>query len=294
MKKMCKKLLALMIMVMTCVGFMIGCGSGGSSSTSAAPSGDKAKDTLAAAKEKGVLTVASSNDAPFAFIDAKTNEFTGIDAEIITEVAKRLGINKVEMKQIPFENLLVELNNNSVDMVTDGMYVKDERKKLALFTNIWYKEGEAVVIPKDSKITSKDDLKNAVLGGQKGTAFLETAQKWQQAGLVKDVKVFGSQSELMLAVNTGKVDACITDGMVAGYTLSQDSSLNLKILSPYKAEASGMVAAAVRKNDKALADAVNEKLDEMKKDGTILKLLQKYGMNEDYVVSVEDGHISDK
>lgn len=290
MKKICKKTLALIIVVISCIGIMVGCGSGGSSSTS---SSDK-KDTLAAAKEKGILTVASSNDAPFAFIDAKTNEFSGIDAEIITEVAKRLGINKVEMKQIPFENLLVELNNNTVDMVTDGMYVKEERKKLALFTNIWYKEGEAIVIPKDSKITSKDDLKNAVIGGQKGTAFLETAQKWQQAGLVKEVKVFGSQSELMLAVNTGKVDACVTDGMVAGYTLSQDSSLSLKILSPYTAEASGMVAAAVRKDDKALADAVNEKIDEMKKDGTILKLLQKYGMNEDYVVSVEDGHISDK
>ena len=289
MKKICKKTLALIIVVMSCIGIMVGCGS-----STSATSGSGKKDTLAAAKEKGVLTVASSNDAPFAFIDAKTNEFTGIDAEIITEVAKRLGINKVEMKQIPFENLLVELNNNTVDMVTDGMYVKEERKKLALFTNIWYKEGEAIVIPKDSKITSKDDLKNAVVGGQKGTAFLETAQKWQQAGLVKEVKVFGSQSELMLAVNTGKVDACITDGMVAGYTLSQDSSLSLKILSPYTAEASGMVAAAVRKDDKALADAVNEKIDEMKKDGTILKLLQKYGMNEDYVVSIEDGHISDK
>ncbi|WP_297417234.1 ABC transporter substrate-binding protein [Clostridium sp.] len=294
MKKICKKLLALIIVVMSCVSFMVGCGSGSSSSTSAAGGSDKPKDTLAAAKEKGVLTVGSSNDAPFAFIDAKTNEFTGIDAEIIGEVAKRLGINKVEMKQIPFENLLVELNNNSVDMVTDGMYVKDERKKLALFTNIWYKEGEAIVIPKDSKIASKDDLKNAVIGGQKGTAFLETAQKWQQAGLVKDVQVFGSQSELMLAVNTGKVDACITDGMVAGYTLSQDSSLNLKILSPYKAEAAGMIAAAVRKSDTALADAVNEKIDEMKKDGTILKLLKKYGMNEDYFVSVEDGKTSDK
>ena len=146
---------------------------------------NKAKDTLAAAKEKGVLTVASSNDAPFAFMDAKTNEFTGIDAEIIGEVAKRLGINKVEMKQIPFENLLVELNNNSVDMVTDGMYVKDERKKLANFTNIWYKEGEAIIIPQDSKIASKDDLKNAVLGGQKGTAFLETAQKWQTRWISK-------------------------------------------------------------------------------------------------------------
>ena len=294
MNKVCKKLLVLMIVVMSCVGFMVGCGSGSSSTTSKTSSNDKAKDTLAAAKEKGVLTVASSNDAPFAFMDAKTNEFTGIDAEIITEVAKRLGINKVEMKQIPFENLLVELNNNTVDMVTDGMYVKDERKRLANFTNIWYKEGEAIIIPQDSKIASKDDLKDAVLGGQKGTAFLETAQKWQKDGLVKDVKVFASQSELMLAVNTGKVDACITDGMVAGYTLSQDSSLSLKILSPYKAEAAGMIAAAVRKNDTALADAVNEKIDEMKKDGTILKLLKKYGMNEDYLVSVEDGKTLDK
>jgi ABC-type amino acid transport/signal transduction systems, periplasmic component/domain len=292
MKKLRNKLLIGMLVAVSCIGLLTGCGASGSSTGAASSS--KAKDTLAAAKEKGVLTVASSNDAPFAFIDAKTNEFTGIDAEIIGEVAKRLGINKVEMKQIPFENLLVELNNNSVDMVTDGMYVKEERKKLANFTNIWYKEGEAIVIPKDSKITSKDDLKDLVLGGQKGTAFLETAQKWQQAGVVKEVKVFGSQSELMLAVNTGKIDACITDGAVAGYTLSQDSSLSLKILSPYKAEAAGMIAAAVRKNDTALADAVNEKIDEMKKDGTILKLLKKYGMNEDNFVSIEDGKTSDK
>ena len=292
MKKMCKKLLMLMVIVVNCVALMAGCGSASSSTSTSSDS--KGKDTLAAVKEKGVLTVASSNDAPFAFIDSKTNEFTGIDAEIIGEVAKRLGIKKVEMKQVPFENLLVELNNNTVDMVTDGMYVKDERKKKALFTNIWYKEGEAIVLPKDSKIASKEDLKTAVIGGQKGTAFLETAQKWQKDGLVKDVTVFGSQSELMLAVNTGKVDACITDGMVAGYTLSQDSSLNLKILSPYKAESSGMIAAAVRKSDTTLADAVNQQIDEMKKDGTILKLLQKYGMNEDYFVSVDDGHISDK
>ena len=281
-----------MVVAVSCIGLLAGCGASGASNGGADSS--KSKDTLAVAKEKGVLTVASSNDAPFAFMDVKTNEFTGIDAEIIGEVAKRLGINKVEMKQIPFENLLIELNNNSVDMVTDGMYVKDERKKLAKFTNIWYKEGEAIIIPKNSKIASKDDLKNAVLGGQKGTAFLETAQKWQQAGLVKEVKVFGSQSELMLAVNTGKIDACITDGAVAGYTLSQDSSLSLKILSPYKAEAAGMIAAAVRKNDTALVDAVNEKIDEMKKDGTILKLLKKYGMNDDNFVSLEDGKTSDK
>ena len=94
-----------MVVAVSCIGLLAGCGASGASSGAADSS--KAKDTLEAAKEKGVLTVASSNDAPFAFMDAKTNEFTGIDAEIIGEVAKRLGINKVEMKQIPFENLLI-------------------------------------------------------------------------------------------------------------------------------------------------------------------------------------------
>ena len=48
---------------------------------------------------------------------------------------------------IDFSNLLVELNNRSIDMVVDGMYVKDDRLKIAAFTDKWYQEGEAVVMP---------------------------------------------------------------------------------------------------------------------------------------------------
>ena len=293
MKKMSKKLLALIIVVLNCIGIIIWC-SAAASDTATVINGN-VKDRLETIKEKGVLTVASSNDVPFAFIDPKTNEFTGIDAEIIVEVAKLLGINKVEMKQVPFENLLVELNNNNdIDMITDGMYVTDERKKEALFTNIWYKESEAIVVPKVSKIAFKEDLKNTVIGAQIGTAFLELAQKWKKDGLVKDVIIFANQDELLSAVNTGIIDAAITDSIVAAYILSKYNSLYLKILAPYEAEAPGMIAAAVRKSDTTLADAVNEKIDEMKQDKTILKILKKYGLNENYFVSVEDGHISGK
>ena len=293
MHKMCKKLLVLIIIVINCIGIMISLGTGVSNAEIS--SNINTKDRLEVIKEKGVLTVASSNDVPFAYIDPKTNEFVGIDAEIIGEVAKRLGINKVEMKQVPFENLLVELNNNQdIDMVTDGMYVTDERKKEALFTNIWYKESEAIIVPKVSKIAFKEDLKNAVVGALKGTAFLELAQKWQKDGLVKDVIIFESQSELLSSVNTGKIDAAITDSILAAYLISKNSSFYLKILEPYEPEAPGMIAAAVRKSDTTLADAVNEQIDDMKIDRTILKILKKYGLNENYFVSVKDGHLSGK
>ena len=266
-----------------------GCGLDESSSSSSAPAAKSSSDakgqTLANAKEKGVLVIASSNDAPFAYLDTKNNnEFSGIDADIIKEIAKRLGIPKVEMKQVPFENLLIELNNGTVDMVTDAMYIKPERLEKALFTNQWYKEGEAIVVRKDSPIQTKDDLKDKVIGGQKGMAFLETAQKWQQDGKVKEVKVFNSQAELMMAVNTGKIDACITDGIVASYTLKQNQDLALRLMSPYEPESKGVIGAAVRFEDKDLLDAVNTELEKMRADGTLKALYEKYNLPDDYRV----------
>ncbi|QPA32276.1 ABC transporter substrate-binding protein [Thermaerobacillus caldiproteolyticus] len=278
-----KKYISLCLTVLFFIMLLTGCDG---EKTASSPSGKKS-NTLDEIKRRGVLVVGSSNDAPFAFIDKDTKQFSGIDAEIITEIAKRLGIPKVEMKEVKFENLLLELNNQNIDIVTDGMYVKPEREKIASFTNIWYKEGEALVVLKNSPIKGIEDLKDKVVGVQKGTAFLEFAQKLHKEGKIKEVKVFGSQAELLLAVNTNKIDACITDSAVAGYSITKDPSLNLKLVSPYKAQASGNIAAAVRKEDKDLLDTINKELNKLKEEGFILKVLKKYGLNEDNVVPVE-------
>ncbi|CAM3222641.1 substrate-binding periplasmic protein [Sporolactobacillus spathodeae] len=277
-----KRLFCLFIAVVLLVGVLSGCGSQASSSSSKSSS----TDTLAAAKKKGVLVVGSSNDAPFAYIDQKTHKFSGIDADIIKEVAKRLGIPKVEMKQTKFENLLLELNNKNIDLVTDGMYINPQRQKIAKFTTIWYTEGEAILIPKNSSIKSVADLKDKTIGAQKGTAFYDLAVKMQKEGKIKQVDTFGSQSDLELAVNTGKVDGCITDGAVAAYSLKTDPTLNLKILSPYKPEASGMIGAAARKSDTKLVTAINKQINILKENGFIKKELKKWGMPDNYYVPV--------
>lgn len=290
MRKVFKKFAFLAALIFVISMILTGCGSSEQPEKATTAKADAtASATLNTLRSKGVLVVGSSNDAPFAYIDAGNNQFSGVDAAIIKEIAKRLGINKVEMKQIPFENLLIELNNGSVDMVTDGMYIKPERLEKALFTDVWYKEGEAVVVKKDSTIQTKDDLKDKIVGGQKGTAFLDVAQKWVSEGKAKELKIFGSQAELMMAVDTGKIDACVTDGIVAGYTLKQDSSLKLRILSPYEAEAAGKIGAALRFGDKDFNAEINKVLNDMKTDGTILNILQQFGLNQDYFVSIEDG-----
>lgn len=290
MKNLYKKIALLATLVVLVAMMLTGCGSSTPTDKPATAKKDpNASVMLNKLRDKGVLTVGSSNDAPFAYMDASSNKFSGVDADIIREIAKRLGVNKVEMKQIPFENLLIELNKGTVDMVTDAMYIKPARLDLALFTDVWYKEGEAVVVKKESSIKSKEDLKDKVVGGQKGTAFLEVAEKWVAAGKAKELKIFSNQAELMMAVNTGKIDACVTDGIVAGYTIKQDSSLDLRIVTPYEAEAAGKIGAALRFEDKDFNAEVNKTLNEMKKDGTLMKILEQYGLNQDYFVSVEDG-----
>ena len=213
---------------------------------------------------------------------------------IFNEACKRLGIPKIEMKVIDFSNMLVELNNNSVDMVVDAMYIKDERLDVALFTDVWYQEGEAVVVKKGSEFTTKESLANASMGAQPGTAFYETAENWLAEGKIKELVGYENQATLMTAVNTGKVDAAVTDGIVLAYTLSQDSNLDLEMLSPYEAEASGRIGAAVRFEDKAFLEEFNDVLNEMKEDGTLLQILKDFGLNEDYYVGVEDGKTANK
>ncbi len=253
------------------------------------PASSGESEVLKKIKEKGYILIGSSNDAPFSYKDVNTGKLEGIDIEILREICSRLGIPDIQMKVIDFSNLLVELNNNSIDMVVDAMYVKEERLQIAAFTDKWYQEGEAVVIPADSKIAGKEDLKGKTIGAQPGTTFYETAKKWLDEGKIGKLEAYDNQATLMTAVNMGKVDGVVTDGIVAGYTLSADSSLKLKLLSPYEAEASGQIGAAVRFKDKDFLAEVNKALNGMKEDGTLMKILEKYGLTKDYFVGVEDG-----
>lgn len=286
MKKKWTNLVAIGVLGMSLL--LTACGSQSTTGESATPgTGAAAKGTLEQIKERGVLIVASSNDVPFAYIDKDTKEFTGIDAEIIKEIATRLGIPKVEMKEVKFENMLIEMNNKNVDMVTDGMYVKPEREKIANFTHRWYKQGEGLIVRKDSDITGLDSLSDKVVGAQKGTTFLEYLEQLQKEGKIKEVKIFGSQAELLLATNTKKVDAVVTDSATAAFTIKKDPTLNLKLVSPYTPHFDGIVAAAVRKEDQDLLDAVNAELDKLKQEGFILEVLEKYGLSEDNMMPVE-------
>ena len=280
-----KRIFAL-IVIISFIGMIIEYGSGINDSITANNSIEQ--DRLQTIQKKGILTVASANEIPFFHKNSQADSFVGIDADIITEIARRLGINKIEMKEVSFANLFSELNtDDSVDMAANGIYITPEREKIVAFTEPLYKESEVVIVPKASKINFKDDLKNAMVGVERGTAFENLAQNWKKSNLVKGVVIFENIPDLLAAINSGKVDAGVADSVVINYFLKKETNLFLRTFKDYTPELQGIIGIAVRKNDISFLNALNEKIMDMKTDGTLYSILVGNGLDRNNVIGVK-------
>lgn len=272
-----------LIVIINLIGIIISCGVSTMGTTIENHSTEK--DKLQTIKEKGVITVASGYGIPFFYIDSETNQISGIDADIITEIAKRLGIKKIEAKKVPFDNLLEKLNtDHSIDIAASGIYITPEREKLVAFTQPLYKEAETVIVPKFSEINFMSNLKNAVVGVEKGTAFEKLAKKWKENNLIKDVMFFENSSELLNAINNKKVDAGISDSVVVKYLLLKNKNLLLRTLKDYTPEIPGDVGIAVRKDEISLLNALNKTINDMKADGTLYTILVQNGLDKSNMI----------
>ncbi|TDP89041.1 extracellular solute-binding protein (family 3), partial [Leucobacter luti] len=97
------------------------------------------------------IRVATSNDAPFSYVDEATDELTGIDGDMMMAMADQLGWN-IEVTVTDFSTLPQTILSNKADIIVDAMYVTDERKKKLAFTDTWYYQGEGMLVPADSTL----------------------------------------------------------------------------------------------------------------------------------------------
>jgi polar amino acid transport system substrate-binding protein len=256
-----KRFAALVPMGVAVALAMTACGSGGGGSTGGG--------------EQKTITIATSNDAPFSFTDQATGELKGIDGEMMNAIAEAKGW-KIKVFTSEYATLIAALNAKKADAIVDAMYITDDRKKQINFTDPWYTEGEAMVVPADSTLASRDDVKGKVLGAQTGTVFKDLVDSLGGS----EVKLFDSQAALLAAVENKQVDAVFTDSAVIGYSLVQKPNPKLKLVSPYEPYYPGIIGAGVRKEDSQLLQDLNSGLADLKKTPKYLEILKKYGLGE--------------
>ncbi|NRT28825.1 polar amino acid transport system substrate-binding protein [Clostridium beijerinckii] len=248
MKKLSKKVLIL-ITIINFFGMIFEGSAGRYDSRAIVTNVSEQKDRLRLIKEKGEITVTSpQNDVSYFYIDPSMKKIEGTEADIITEIGSRLGISKIETRNSPFVNLLDKLNtDDSIDIASGGIFITTEREKIVAFTQPIYKATEAVVVPTFSNINFKSDLKNAVVGVEKGTIYEGMGERWKNDKIIKDIVIFENTNELLDSIYKRKIDAGLVDSVIVKYFLLKNKNIPLRILKDYTPELSGNIAIALKK-----------------------------------------------
>ena len=227
------------------------------------------------AQDKVLKVGSTPTGVPFTFLDTKTNTIEGIMVDLIKAIAADAGF-KVEVEGMPFATLIPSLTGNKIDIIAAAMYITPPRKEVIDFSEPIYTYGEGLFVSKkDTKeYTKLEELKGFTVGAQKGTAYVEPLQK---SGLFADVKIYDNIPAILADVNAGRIQAGFADKPIVAYNLQQGLFPEARLVKGYTSTLVGSVGIGVRKADAELLKRINASLDKLKKNGTVDKILAKWG-----------------
>jgi putative glutamine transport system substrate-binding protein len=165
------------------------------------------------------------------------------------------------------------LENGEVDLVIATFSATEERKQNYNFSDVYYADGVALMVKKDSNIKSFEDLDDKSVGIVHGATSKTVLQEHAKNSNIK-VKFFsfGTYFDVEIALKSDMVDCFAADrSILLGYrtkdTIILDSKLSIE-----------EYAVASKKSDTALAELVNEAINELKTSGELDKIAQKWGL----------------
>ena len=252
---------------------------GGSASTAASTESTAvsaaeatADSDLAYIKSKGKMTIGYTVYEPMNYTD-ESGTFTGFDTELATAVCEKLGVEP-DFVEINWDTKETELAAKSIDCIWNGLTLTDDREANMACTKPYVKNAQVVVMKADADYTSTADLVGKTVVAESGSAgetTIEEDEGLQQADFVaKSV-----QTDCLMEVAAGTADAAVLDLTLANAMIGEGTDYaSLKIVDELNAEEYGV---AFRKGSDA-ADAVNAAFDELKADGTMQALADKYSL----------------
>ena len=219
-------------------------------------------------KKSGVLKVAVFSDkAPFGYID-KDGKNAGYDIVFAERFAKDLGV-KVKYTSVDPAARVDVLTSNKVDITLANFTVTDERKNVMDFSDSYATGIQSIIVPEGSDITSPDDLAGKKIGTQRGTTgYIYCSDDFGDDAVV----AYDDGLTAVQALNNGQVDAVVIDNAPAKEFVAANPGLVLLDTSYAEED----YAIGMAKGNTALEDAVNAALEELKADGTLQSIVDKY------------------
>ncbi len=220
-------------------------------------------------KKAGKLVVGTSADYPpyeFHLLNDKDGDLVGIDIDIANAIGKELGV-KVVIQDMIFSRIFDSLNKGEIDLGIAGLSPTEERRKKALFSEIYYQAIQSIIIRKKDvgKVNVIEDLRGKKVGIQKDS-IQEDMAKAQING--SEFIIRDTIEELIIILKKGVVDAVILEQPVAESYVKRHSKAFAIVNCKQTDKVLGS-AIAVKKTDKDLLEKVNQILKKLKDENKI-------------------------
>ena len=249
------------------------CGGSASSAASSVASSAASSEAASSAAaelttvETGKLTMATNATFPPYEMTTDSGEIEGIDVDTAKAIAEKLGL-ELQIDDMEFDAALLSVQQGKADIVMAGVTVTDERKAVMDFSDSYATGIQSIIVPNDSDIASPDDLSGKKIGTQRGTTgYIYCSDDFGDDAVV----AYDSGLTAVQALNNGQVDAVVIDNAPATEYVAANPGL--KVLDTSYAEEDYAIGMA---KGSALEDAVNKALEELKADGTLQAIVDKY------------------
>ena len=224
-------------------------------------------------KTEGTLVMGTNAAFPPYEMTDGNGDIIGIDAEIAAAIAKKLNMD-LEIKDMEFDSLVGAVQTGAIDVALAGMTVNEERLEKVNFSTSYAKGVQVVIVKEDSDIKTIDDLDGKTIGVQSGTTGdIYCTDAYGQ----EHVKQYDNGGKAVEALKNGQVDCVVIDNEPAKNFVKANAGLTI-LETSYADED---YAIAISKDNAELLEKINKALDELTKDGTIAKIIEKYIPAED-------------
>jgi len=200
----------------------------------------------------------------------------GMEADLGMAVGKHLKV-KTQFVELAWDELIPALNDGRIDVIMSGMSVTDARSKQVLFTDPYMKIGQMALIRTADLVQWARPTALFTKGARVGVKTGTTGEAFARASL-PDAAITGFDSieQGTDALVAGKIDIFIHDAPTIWRLTANTATEKAGLMGLYRPLTEEYLAWAVRKKDKALADALNGALDTLKKDGTLNRVMGKW------------------
>ena len=223
---------------------------------------------------KKIVVGLDDNFPPMGFKDG-SNEIVGFDIDLAKEASKRLG-REVEFKAIDWSSKEAELKSGRVDILWNGLDITEKRKENMLFSDPYMDNRQIIFVKKGNKdIKDEASLAGKVVGTQSASSaedYMDGSNFFKEQ--VKEVKKYPDYVSAFMDLENGRIDAVVGDEITGRYYMSKHpDTLEAVDVAVGPVSTFGIGFA---KDKQQLRDEVQKVLNDMKADGTMGKISEKW------------------